>query len=181
MARRLVLGPVVLQIFPQLFRQGIFGINTVIGELAMDAALRGGRGALFFDESDQGECGYRGSNCDFAAFNATALQASKNAVYARQVKAMNAAGLIPILSLDNRFTASGAGLSAAMPCALPEEALADALAGMTWVRFYETFPNTFWAPSVDVVPAMIANAIVEAQAGIPAVLHMGGACPAPQR
>jgi hypothetical protein len=52
-------------------------------------------------------------------------------VYARQAKAMNAAGIIPIFSLDNRLAASGEGLSAPIPCALPQDDLVAALAGTT--------------------------------------------------
>jgi hypothetical protein len=109
-----------------------YWVTSVIGELAMDFALTsGGRGAVFFDESDQGECGYRGGSCDFSKFNSSLLQAAKNAVYARQARAMNAAGIIPIFSLDNRLTASGEGLSAPTPCALPQDDLVTALAGTT--------------------------------------------------
>jgi hypothetical protein len=159
-----------------------YWVNSVIGELAMDRALTtGGRGATFFDEVDQGECGYRGGNCDFGQFNLTALQAAKNAVYARQAKAMNAARIIPIFSLDNRLAASGAGLGAPAPCALPEDALAAALEGTVWVRFYENWPSSFWVPGTDLQAAMVQNAILEAAAGIPNVLHSGGSCPAPQR
>ena len=48
---------------------------------------------------------------------------------------MNRAGLTPIFSLDNRFAASGAGTSQPAPCALPEDALAEALEGLSWARF----------------------------------------------
>ena len=160
-----------------------YWIASVIGQLATDAALTSaGRGAVFFDEVDQGECGYRGGNCDFGAFDLGALQASKNAVYARQARAMNAAGLIPIFSLDNRFEASGAGTSARAPCALPEDALAASLEGTSWARFYENWPQSFWAPGgADLAAAMVQNAIMEAARGIPAVLHSSARCPAPPR
>lgn len=159
-----------------------YWVNTVIGELATESALTAGGGSVFFDEVDQGECGYRGSNCDFAQFNATALQAAKIATYGRQVRAMNAAGIVPILSLDNRLAASGAGTAAAPPCALPEDALVDELRGTLWARFYENWPETFWAPGgADLVVAMHQNAILEAAAGVPNVLHIGGSCPAPAR
>lgn len=112
-----------------------YWVGTVIGELTMDAALTTGRGAVFFDEVDQGECGYRGGSCNFAQFDAAALQAAKNAAYARQARAMNAAGIVPIFSLDNRFADSGSGTAAKAPCALPQDDLAAALQGTTWVRF----------------------------------------------
>lgn len=141
-----------------------YWVSAVIGELATDRALTSGRGAAFFDESDQGECGYRGGNCDFSAFPAAALQAAKNAVYARQAAAMNAAGIIPIFSLDNRFEASGAGTSAPAPCALPEDALAAALNATRWVRFYENWPQSFWVPGgKDLSAAMVSNVRALAQ------------------
>jgi hypothetical protein len=160
-----------------------YWVGSVIGELTMDRALTsGGRGAVFFDEVDQGECGYRGGNCDFAKFNSTALQAAKIATYARQTEAMNQAGIVPIFSLDNRFAASGTNTSTTLPCALPEDAMAEALKGMTWVRFYENWPSSFWVPGgVDLQASMVANAIIEAEQGIPNVLHGGGSCPAPSR
>lgn len=113
-----------------------FWVTRVIGELATEPSLTSGGGAVFFDEVDQGECGYRGGTCDFSLFNATALQAAKIATYGRQVRAMNAAGIVPILSLDNRMLASGTGTDTTMPCALPEDDLVAELAGTTWVRFY---------------------------------------------
>jgi len=159
-----------------------FWLNSVIGELAMDSALTSGRGAVFFDESDQGECGYRAGSCDFSKFNSTALQAAKNAVYARQTTFMNQHGMVPIFSLDNRFSASGINTTATPPCALPEDDLALALKGLTWVRFYENWPQSFWVPGgKDLAAAMVANAIIEAENGIPTVLHSGGSCPAPNR
>jgi hypothetical protein len=100
---------------------------------------------------------------------------------ARQAQALNAAGIIPIYSLDNRLTNSSAGLDAPLPCALPEDDLAAALKGQVWVRFYEAWPRTFWAGGKDIEAAMVANAIEEAALGIPNVLHSGGACPAPAR
>ena len=141
-----------------------YWVSAVIGELATDRALTSGRGAVFWDESDQGECGYRGGNCDFSAFPAAALQAAKNAVYARQAAAMNAAGIIPIFSLDNRFEASGTGTSAPAPCALPEDALAAALNATRWVRFYENWPQSFWVPGgKDLSAAMVSNVRALAQ------------------
>ena len=156
-------------------------IDRVIGELATEGPLTSGGGSVFFDEVDQGECGYRGGTCDFSAFNATALQAAKNAVYARQVQAMNAANIVPILSLDNRWLASGNGTALGPPCALPEDDLVAAIkaVGGLWVRFYENWPSTFWqkGSGADIGAAMINNAIMEAAAGIPNVLHTGGKCP----
>lgn len=160
-----------------------YWVNSVIGELTMDRALTsGGRGAVFFDEVDQGECGYRGGNCDFSKFDSASLQAAKFATYARQTAAMNQAGIVPIFSLDNRFAASGANTSTTLPCALPEDDMAAALKGLNWVRFYENWPSSFWVPGgIDLEASMVANAIIEAEQGITNVLHGGGACPAPNR
>ena len=160
-----------------------YWIDKVIGELATEQALTSGGGAVFFDETDQGECGYRGGSCDFSAFNATALQAAKNTVYGRQVRALNSAGIVPILSLDNRLVESGNGLNISTPpCALPEDALLSELKGTVWVRFYENWPQSFWVKNgPDLAAAMLNNAILEAAAGVPTVLHMGAHCPAPSR
>ena len=145
-----------------------YWIDQVIGQLIKDTSLTTGRGAVFFDEVDQGECGYRAGSCDFSKFDALSLQTAKNAVFRRQVNAMNKAGIIPILSLDNRLRASSTGLPIGSPCALPEDDLAAALAGSTWVRFYENFPQSFWVPGgKDLSAAMVQNAILEAQLGIP--------------
>jgi len=152
-----------------------YWVDSVVGELAKETVLAGQ--AVFFDEVDQGECGYRGGSCDFAAFNASELQAAKFAVYKRQTAAMNGAGIIPIFSLDNRLLASGNGTSAQAPCALPEDAMAAALAGMAWVRFYENWPQSFWVPGgPDLAAAMVSNAILEAEAGIPNALHSSASC-----
>ena len=67
---------------------------------------------------------------------------------------LNSAGVIPIFSLDNRIAASGNGTSAVAPCALPEDDLIAALNGMTWARFYEDFPNSYFSQwSADGSPA----------------------------
>ena len=59
-----------------------------------------------------GECGYSGGTCTFSEFNATAKQAAKITMLGRMVRALNAANIVPILSLDNRMAASGAGTKA---------------------------------------------------------------------
>ena len=49
-----------------------------------------------------------------------------------------------------------------------------------WARFYENWPGSFWdaAPVADVEAAQIANAILEGDAGIPALIHApAGDCP----
>lgn len=160
-----------------------YWVSAVIGSLTSDPSLTGGNGAVFFDECDQGQCGYASSDCDFSLFNATAAQQGYLAMFPRMVRALNGAGIVPILSLDNRLAASSLGLPGApLPCAIPEDAMLTALQGTTWVRFYETWPGTFWrANGPDTDAAMISNAILEAQAGVPTVLHTGGACPAPGR
>ena len=139
---------------------------------------------MFFDECDQGQCGYRGSNCNFGTFDLAAQQAASISMFPRMVSALNDAGIVPILSLDNRATASGDLLPGLKPpCALPEDDVIAALQNLSWVRFYENWPGTFWAPSgADTDAAMIANAIVEGNMSIPTVLHTGGPrCPAPSR
>jgi hypothetical protein len=164
-------------------------VENFIGELTTISALTnsgGSPGAVFFDEVDQNTCGYHGSSCNYNLFNASnfaSQQAASNAMLLRTATALNAANLIPIFSLDNRFNASSEGLPGAdAPCALPEDATAAALAGTSWVRFYENWPNTFWRPvNADLNAGMIQNAILEAAAGVPAVLHGSAPCPAAQR
>jgi hypothetical protein len=159
-------------------------VDRVIGQLAADASMAGGRTAVFFDEVDQGQCGYHGGTCNFSQFNTTAEQEGYIAMLPALVGTLNAAGIVPILSLDNRMVLSGDGLvDAPPPCALPEDRLVAALAGLRWVRFYENWPGTFWAPrGPDTDAAMIANALLEANASVPTVLHAGAPpCPAPQR
>lgn len=162
-----------------------YWLSRVIGELATEAALTQGGGAVFFDEVDQGECGYVGGTCasEFkSGFNKTALQAAKIVMLGRMVRQLNSSNIIPILSLDNRIAASGQGTGAPTPCALPEDDVIAALAGTAWVRFYENWPQSFWVPGGDdLAAAMVANAILEGQAGVPVVLHSGAACPAPAR
>jgi len=101
----------------------------------------------------------------------------------RTAALLNANNIIPIFSLDNRLNASGAGLpDAAAPCALPEEATLAALSSSTWVRFYESWPSTFWRPdTADLHAAMIENALLETASGVPVILHSGGSCPAANR
>ena len=163
-----------------------YWLDNVISELSTESALLGGGGAVFFDEVDQGQCGYRAGSCDFAAFtDVAAQQAASVAMLGSMVKQLNAAGITPILSLDNRLAASGDGLPGlAAPCALPEDALLNvtANAGLLFVRFYENFPQSFWTPGgPDLAAAMIANALLETAAGVPVIMHSGGACPAPAR
>ena len=163
-----------------------YWLDSIVGELASESALLGGGGAVFFDEVDQGQCGYRGGSCDVGLFDLAAQQAGSNAMLASMVRALNGAGIIPILSLDNRLAASSAGLptgaSLPDPCALPEDALLDALNNTVWARFYENWPQSFWVPGgPDLAAAMIANAILETAAGVHTILHSGGACPAPER
>jgi len=99
------------------------------------------------------------------------------------VQQMNRGGVIPLLSLDNRLSKSSDGLNAPIPCAIPEDATLDALNGLTWARFYENWPSSFWVPSNrDLYAAMISNAILEGTAGIPVLTHYnGGSCPDPGR
>ena len=54
------------------------------------------------------------------------------------VKALNSAGITPILSLKNVHATACQGLACAPPkiCAVPEEDVVAALKGLVWVRFY---------------------------------------------
>jgi len=99
------------------------------------------------------------------------------------VMQLNKASIVPILSLDNRLEASQEQLSGiSMPCAQSEDALLKELEGLTWVRFYETWPQSFFVPTgADLAAAMVQNAILEGKKGVPVALHAGGGCPAPSR
>ena len=181
-----------------------YWVNQVIGELTTDSSLTANApfAAVFFDEVDQGFCGYdvrpalhsqlqrSRSGCNFSRFDSQSLQSSSNAMLGRMVRSLNSAGITPILSMDNRITASCEGLPSSdpnsacgsAPCAIAEDATISVLQGTTWVRFYENWPSTFWHPSgPDGYAAMIQNAILEGDAGVPNVLHIGGACPAQAR
>jgi hypothetical protein len=54
------------------------------------------------------------------------------------VRALNSAGITPVLSLKNAHTAACEGLACAptRSCALPEDDVVAALRGLSWVRFY---------------------------------------------
>jgi len=182
-----------------------YWLERTIGQLTTDDSLTDNApfSAVFFDEVDQGFCGYgvrpavgrapslgSSSNCNFSRFNATRLQASSNAMLGQMVAELNAAGITPILSMDNRMAASCDGLPSTDPgspcgteaCAIAEDTLVAALKDATWVRFYENWPSSFWHPSgPDEFGAMVQNAILEGEANIPNVLHIGGNCPAQQR
>ena len=162
-----------------------YWVDSVIGELTTDDSLtrNAPMSAVFFDEVDQGFCGYRSNSkpasyCNFSSFDTKALQTSSNAMLTQMVKSLNGAGITPILSLDNRMASTGD----TAPCALPEDDTISALKDLTWVRFYENWPGSFHhASGPDEFSAMIANAILEGQAKIANVLHIGGACPAKPR
>ena len=169
-----------------------YWVERVIGELATDDSMTGNApmSAVFFDEVDQGFCGYHGGNCNFSNFKTEALQKSSNEMLTQMVARLNSAGITPILSLDNRLAASCDGLPsspASAPCgtpacALPEDDTIAALKGLTWVRFYENWPASFWhAAGPDQSAAMVQNAILEGAAGVPNVLHIGGSCPGSPR
>lgn len=165
-------------------------LDNIVAELTSESALTsaasGAAGAVFLDEVDQGTCGYRGSTCNFSAFDAPSLaaqQAASNDMLARTAAALNAANIVPIFSLDNRLAASGEGLPGApAPCALPEDELVAALNGTRWCRFYENWPASFWVQeNADLHAAVIANALLEVAAGVPVVIHGDGGCPAENR
>jgi hypothetical protein len=171
-------------------------VDRVIGQVASDPAMLGRPSAVFFDETDQGQCEGSAGAARYpctAKVNQTETQLASNVMLSRMVAALNAAGIVPIFSLMNRFVSAGDQIDhPPVPCPLPEDDLAHALKGLAWVRFYENWPGSFWldgkvvsaGPDIDAM--FIANAIMEAQAGIPTVLHVdaggaGTACPAATR
>ena len=153
-------------------------IADVVGALAAEAPAAGVR-AVFFDDSDYNFCGFWNtsqSGCAPIPFTSLArMHADNNAVLARTAAALNAAGVIPVFSSVNVLSVVGSGAPA---CALPEESTLAALAGTTFARFYEFFPQ-LGASGPDVAAASVANAILEGAAGIPVVVHFFSAsCPA---
>ena len=157
-----------------------YWVAAVAGALASGAAATGAR-AVFFDDSDYQFCGFwdtpQGGCGALPLASLARMHADNNAVLARTAAALNAAGLIPIFSSVNLLAAGGGG--GGSPCALPEEATLAALAGTTFARFYEFFPQT----TAGVRPeAVLANAVLEAQAGVPVIAHFYTAsCPAAPR
>jgi len=166
-------------------RATITWLQNTIAELT--AEYGAGVRAVFFDEVDQGYCGYWNQGqggCSAQSRDLQySLQVNNNLMLAQTVSQLNVGGLIPILSLDNRLSKSGDGLNTPLPCAIPEDATVHALNGLTWARFYENWPNSFWVPNTkDVTAAMISNAILEGNSGIPVLVHFpGGTCPDPGR
>ena len=167
-----------------------YWVDEVVGQVAAEAAA--GVTAVFFDESDQNYCGYwnaaQGACGPLPLASLAAMQAASNAVLARTTAALNAAGIIPMFSMLNRMAASGDGNPSAPPppCALPEDATIAALAApLTYARFYENFPYSWWSQDpggANQAAAFVANAILEGAAGVPLVLHFDvTACPAPPR
>jgi len=160
-------------------------LENTITEVTAEASK--GVAAVFFDEVDQAYCGYWNQNqggCSAQSNNLQSLlQKNNNVMLTKMVQQMNRGGVIPLLSLDNRLSKSSDGLNAPIPCAIPEDATLDALNGLTWARFYENWPSSYWVPSNrDLYAAMISNAILEGTAGIPVLTHYnGGSCPDPGR
>jgi hypothetical protein len=156
-------------------------VGSTVAEVASESVI--GVQAVFFDECDEGFCGYWSSpqaGCPAIPLaSLAAMQADNNRMLQATATLLNANGVIPLFSLDNRLAASGANLSVALPCALPEDDTVAALANTSWSRFYENWPSSFWvADSPDLRSSMLANAILEGQMGIPLLLHVAaGSCP----
>lgn len=206
-------------------------VREVAGEVAGEGAA-GVIGAVFFDESDLSYCGFWSqpelgcpalAAADVAAQHGVAMRVLANTTVVRcradcalflcvlrsppePSQTLNAAGVIPIFSLDNRLAASGNGTAAAPPCALPEDDLIAALGNSTWARFYENWPASYFGEAIDPTwlplpascpstpslptaapntpdthAAIIANAALEGEAGVPVLAHVyAGACPDPR-
>lgn len=165
-----------------------YWVQEVVGQVATEAAV--GVRAVFFDESDQNFCSYWNvtqQNCPPLALESLIpMQTANNNMLARTTTSLNAAGIIPIFSMLNRMAASGEGLGGMQsPCALPEDATIAALSTLTYARFYENFPYSWWSvdpQGPDNAAAFVSNAILEGAAGVPVVLHFDvTSCPSPQR
>jgi hypothetical protein len=161
-----------------------YWIQNDIAELQQEGKMGIITGA-FFDETDQGWCGYWNKNqggCPpIPAETQAQLQQDTYTMYGTMVRNLNSAGIVPVISSDNRISASNANISAAMPCAIPEDALLTSLAGTAWTRFYENWPSSFWVPTgPDLDAGMIFNAILETAAGVPFLARspVGGDCSA---
>ena len=180
-----------------------FWVDRIAQQLARDSSLAGasaGAGAaVFIDDADEGSCGMTiPGNCDFSNLALGTFQRDTHVVLARVAAVLNKAGIVPILSINNRLAAAtdGGGRRAKHlppPCAVPEDELLARLEadGSEWARFYEIFPGAFYPPrpswgppwgDPDSYAANVANALLEAGRGIPVVLHVvAGGCPAPRR
>lgn len=163
-----------------------FWVEEVVGALAAEAAAAGVR-AVFFDDSDYNFCGFwstpQGNCAALPPASLARLHADNNAVLGRTARALNAAGVIPLFSSVNVLAAASRGVPGppAAACALPEDATLAALAGATWARFYEFFPDLEQGGPA-VAATATANAILEGEAGVPVVAHFfSPSCPAQPR
>jgi hypothetical protein len=160
-------------------------VANAVAEMASEAPA--GVQAVFIDETDQAYCGYwdsaQGGCASQPAAVQAGLQAANNVMLTQMTAALNDAGVIPLYSSDNRLNASSAGLNTGPPCRLPLDDTLTALDGLVWARFYENWPQTFWASDgADTQAAMIQNAILTGAAGVPQLMHAPtGTCPDPGR
>jgi Hypothetical glycosyl hydrolase family 15 len=135
--------------------------------MTLEVSLESSVDAVFHDEGDWSYCSYFTggmTNCT-KLFNATTLQG----LYRSKITGLqaiglqlNAAGIVPIFSSQNLFSAV-LNPSVPVPCVLPEDDLVAGLGGVTWLRFYE-----FWVSETSPAEnaAMILNAILETNGSV---------------
>ena len=93
------------------------------------------------------------------------------------VQKLNGCGITPILATFSVMRASAShGIDPTDPCVLWEDELVAQLDGLQWARFYEQWPDQFHmrkpgAKEGDRFAQIIANGVLEAEAGIPVVCH----------
>jgi len=149
--------------------------STIGGEIAGEGEVD----AVFFDGFDKLYGGDTLATLGCAGFTpalaAAALLAKVDAT-AAQARVLNAAGKVPILSTYNFLKAAAEGLSLGEGLPLGAGSLGDMngvyeddyvqrLAGTSWLRFYEVWLGH----GAEQDALMIANALLEAQAGVPCV------------
>ena len=156
-----------------------YWIAHTIDELVSTSVLAGG--AVLLDAADRSVCGNGAlqlGGCDVSRFDNNALARGIVEVLAKTAVTLGAAGIIPILNLDNRLAGavSESDPGAPMPCAVPEDSLVAALdaTGAAWVRSYAHWPATEMHPvDAAVAAATVSNALLEGGLGVALALAAG--------
>lgn len=146
-----------------------YWVNTVGGEVAAEPHVD----AVFYDGFDKlYSGGGLASSCPgFTPQTTAAALRAKVAATARQADLLNQHGRTPILSTYNSLVAHDVGASRGVGATamngVSENDYAQALAGKSWLRFYEVWMGHGAAGDA----AQLANAIHETALGIPFVVR----------
>ena len=107
-----------------------YWVDKVVGQLAADSSMQGGRTGVFFDEVT--------CSCQCVT-DEQQYQIGLHAMLVPHTAGLNAAGIVPIMNLKNYNAAAQNGTGSPPKCAVPEEDLIQRLHNLTWVRFYENW------------------------------------------